>query len=274
MAIDTIPPWVRGPDVLGAISSGASAGAAAGRMEQENRAESERIGMESLRLRQSAAIERARLEQASEQHQMEFQARQKLAEQNQLRQEQRLNIENAYKTAALGIAKGRLEETQAAAEEKARTAALTFQREQAFAREVASGTPVMEAYRKYPVGASTLNAVQRTMTKEDQSGKPIIREGRYPIVRYNPKTDKAEVIYTPKSRSTDKFGAAGEEEPPNVGLFQRARNWLSGGPSPAKSTEAPSKFGHPKAGEVRAGYRFKGGDPNDQKSWEIVNEGE
>ncbi len=59
MAIDTIPPWVRGPDVLGAISSGASAGAAAGRMEQENRAESERIGMESLRLRQSAAIERA-----------------------------------------------------------------------------------------------------------------------------------------------------------------------------------------------------------------------
>lgn len=198
MAIDTIPSWVRGPDVLGSLSAGASAGASAGRMEQENRFESIRLGLEAKRLQQSAALEQAQLNQAADQHAMEFQARQKLQEQNQERLKQQLNIQNAYKTAELGIAQGRLEETKALAEQKARTAALTFQREQGFATDVASGVPVMEAYRRNPVSPAMLNAVERTQLKSDQSAKPVIREGKYPIVRIGP-DGKAEVVYTPET---------------------------------------------------------------------------
>lgn len=197
MAIASIPPWVRGPDTLGALSSGASAGAAAGRMEQENRFESARLGMEAQRMQRGAALQQAQLEQAAEQHQMEFQARTKLAEQNQLREQQRMNIENAYKTAALGIAKGRLEETQQAAAEKARAAALTFQREQAFARDVASGIPVMEAYQRNPVSPSLLSSVGRTQVKEGASAKPVLREGKFPLIEYDPKTGTTREVYTP-----------------------------------------------------------------------------
>src|SRR5882672_4793303 len=162
MAIGTLPPWVRGPNAAEAISSGGSAGLGVARIQQEQQADSERMGMEAIRMRQGAQLEQARLQQAAQQHEMEFAARQKLAEQNQLREQQRLNIENAYKTAALGIAKGRLEETQQAAADKARAAALTFQREQAFARDVANGIPVMQAYQRNPVSPSLLGAVSKT----------------------------------------------------------------------------------------------------------------
>jgi len=202
MPLDIPMPWLRGPDTLGALASGASAGAAAGRLQQESVNESGRLAMDANRLRQSAQLEQARLQQADEHAQMEFQARQKLTEQNQLREQQRLQIENAYKTASLGIAKGRLEQTQAAAEEKAKAAALTFQREQNFARAVASGVPPVEAYRQFPVSPSLLNAVSRTQLKEDKGTAPIIREGRFPIVKVNPVTGENEVLYTPPTDTT------------------------------------------------------------------------
>ena len=272
MAIDTIPPWVRGVDTVGELSAGAGEGLAAAGLEQRGRFESERLGLEAQRMRQSAALAQAQLAQAAEEHQMEFQARQKLAEQNQERLKQQLNIQNAYKTAALGIAKGRLEETQRAANEKAKAAALTFQREQAFARDVASGVPVVEAYRRNPVSPALLGAAERTITKEDQN-KPVIREGRFPIVRIDPKTGEAKVVYTPKTTSTDDImGAANPavQPPAKPGLLQR----IFGGSSKPPEAPAPSKFGHPKVGDVRAGYRFKGGDPNVSENWEIVKEGE
>ena len=207
MALDISMPWLRGPDTLGALSSGASAGAAAGRLEQENVNESARIGLEAKRLAQSAQLEQARLSQAAEQHEMEFQARQKLLEQNQLRADQKLNIDNAYKTAALGIAKGRLEETQKAADEKARAATLAFQREQGFARAVASGMPVMQAYQQFPVSPALLSSATRTQLKEDKTAAPVIREGKFPIVRIGP-DGEAKVVYTPPTpeglSSTDK----------------------------------------------------------------------
>lgn len=237
MAIGTIPPWVRSPDTLGALSSGASAGSAVARTEQEGVSESARLGMEAQRMRQSAAIEQARLAQADEHAQMEFQAKQKLAEQNQLREQQRLNIENAYKTAALGIAKGRLEQTQSGAEEKAKAAALTFRREQAFARDVASGIPVMEAYQRNPVSSALLSSIGHTQTKEDQADKPVIREGRYPIVRVNPKTGESTVVYTPQKKESapDILGAANSESTsPQPGLLKR----LFGGGTPTPT--APS----------------------------------
>ncbi len=40
---------------------------------------------------------------------------------------------------------------------------------------------------------------------------------------------------------------------------------------PDPAPPAPQKFGTPAVGEVRSGYRFKGGDPADQNSWEAVS---
>jgi len=197
MAIDTIPPWVRPADTLGALSAGASAGSAAGHLEQNNRFESARLGMEAQRMQQGAELAQAQLQQSAQQHEMEFAARQKLAEQNQLREQQRLNIENAYKNAALGIAQGRLEETQKVAADKSRTAAMQFQREQAFAQDVASGVPVMEAYRRNPVSPSLLGATERTQLKEGAKAKPVLREGKFPLIEYNPKTGETRQVYTP-----------------------------------------------------------------------------
>ncbi len=196
MAIGEIPPWVRGVNAEQAISAGASAGLGAARIQQEGENEAQRMGMEAMRLKQSTAMEQARLQQAAEQHQMEFQARQKINEQMQLRSDQRLNIENAYKTSAIGIQQGRLEEAQKVADEKAKNAAIQFQREQGFARDVSSGVPAMEAYRRNPVAASILNSATRSQLREDQT-KSKYFEGKFPIIKINPATGQSETVYTP-----------------------------------------------------------------------------
>jgi len=92
MAIGTLPPWVHGPNAAEAISSGGSAGLGVARIQQEQQNESERMGMEAIRMRQGAQLEQARLQQAAQQHEMEFAARQKLAEQNQLREPPHLEL--------------------------------------------------------------------------------------------------------------------------------------------------------------------------------------
>jgi hypothetical protein len=304
MAIGTIPPWVTGPNVVGETASGASAGAAAGHLEQNNRFESARLKMEAERMQQSAALAQAQLQQAAQQHEMEFSARQKLAEQNQLRLQQQLNIQNAYKTAALGIAKGRLEETQLAASEKAKTAAMQFQREQAFAQDVANGVPVMEAYRRNPVSPSLLGATERTQLKEGAEAKPVLREGKFPLIEYNPKTGETRQVYTPpkpeglstadkedlkdlreerkdiKKKMGDSLSERIAPTPPeqrkaNEDRLNALNQQIESIKRGTKSSSSPeSKSAHPKVGEVRFGYRFKGGDPNATESWEPVKEGE
>jgi hypothetical protein len=322
MPLDIPMPWLRGPNTLEALSSGASAGASAGRLEQESVNESARLGMESMRLRQSAAMQQAQLQQSAEQHEMEFQARQKTQQQNQLREDQRLNIENAYKTSALGIAKGRLEETQKAAEEKAKAAALTFQDEQGFARHLSHGGSVLEGLQKFPrVSAPYLSAVTHATQDDNKAihvGDAIVRrqpDGTYKAEYTAPSSNKPIKVGNSLIKLDENgnplviYGASGanlsELEKENLKDLRHQRDQLEKvtprsddekqqnedslraiqynierikrGKSltqTATTNEAPSKFGHPKVGEVRAGYRFKGGDPNDQKSWELVPQGE
>jgi hypothetical protein len=299
MAIDTIPPWIKPVDTLGALSAGASAGASAGHLEQNNRFESARLGMEAQRMQQNAALAQAQLDQQAEQHQMEFQARAKLAEQNQLREQQRLNIENAYKNAALGIAQGRLEEVQKAATDKAKTAAMQFQREQAFAHDVANGVPVMEAYRRNPVSPSLLGATERTQVSDKpiHVGDAVVErqpDGTFKEKYRSPHSNKpikvgknlvqinedgtVKLLYGPgEERKDDILGAvAAPASPQQPGILSRIKNVFS--PSAPSSPPSPpaseSKTAHPKVGEIRFGHRFKGGDPNEQSNWEPVKEGE
>jgi hypothetical protein len=89
-----------------------------------------------------------------------------------------------------------LEEVQKAATDKAKTAAMQFQREQAFAQDVANGVPVMKAYMSNPVSPSLLSSVERTQLKE-AADKPLLREGKFPLIEYNPKTGETRQVYTP-----------------------------------------------------------------------------
>jgi hypothetical protein len=234
MPLGSLPPWVRGVDAEAGISSGASAGLGVARLQQEQQSDAARQGMEAMRLKQAAGLEQARLQQAAEQSQMEFQARQEVAKQQQLRQQQAMNIDAAYKTATLGLAQGRLEEVQKAADEKARNAALQFQREQGFARDVAAGVPVMEAYQRNPVAASVLSAVGRTQLKEGTEAKPLIREGKFPLIEYDPKTGTTRQVYTPpapvglsKSDTEDLKDLRHERDLLTKGMGDRLMNQIS-----------------------------------------------
>jgi hypothetical protein len=171
------------------------------------------------------------------------------------------------------MAKSRLEEQQAIADAKARDAAMTIKREQDFGAAIASGMPVMEAYQRFPVSASMLNAIGRTQAKTQAEEKLAVREGRFPIVTINPRTGEAKQVWTPEKKPDESLidftKPSGASESP--GIISRIKNVFSpSGPTPPP---IESKFGHPKVGEVRFGYRFKGGDPSDQKNWEPVKEG-
>ncbi len=97
----------------------------------------------------------------------------------------------------------------------------------------------MEAYRRNPVSASLLSAVEREQVKEGPE-KLVVREGRYPIVTVNPRTGETVQRWTPKSSGTSILGAAGEESPSPPGLFSRIKNVFSP-PEPAEPTQNKDK---------------------------------
>jgi hypothetical protein len=288
MPLGSLPPWIRGVDAESGISSGASAGLGVARLQQEQQSDAARQGMEAMRLKQAAGLEQARLQQAAEQSQMEFQARQEVAKQQQLRQQQAMNIDAAYKTATLGLAQGRLEEVQKAADEKARNAALQFQREQGFARDVANGVPVMKAYMSNPVAASVLSAVGNVRLKESDNAHPIIREGGNPILKYNPTTGQMDTLYTPTpqpspteilkdlrherdqlEKATPRSDDEKLQNQDRITALQYRIDRITHGKGLTPPT-ASSKKNVPKVGDILNGHRFKGGDPSDQDNWETI----
>jgi hypothetical protein len=307
MALDIPLPWLTHPNASEAISSGASTGVAAARTAIERDENSARLAQEALQHNQQVQMEGARLSQQEHLANMEMQARKEISEQNRLREDQKLAIDSAYHTAQIGIAKGRLNEQAAIANAKAQDAALRIKRERDFGAAVASGVPVMEAYQRFPVSPSVLNAIGRTQAKDVSENKLTVREGRFPIVTVNPKTGETKQVYTPPETSMSKGDVEDLKDlrherdaiakkmgdnlterisptPPAEKAAQQQRlteinqeidaiKHRGRGPQPPPRTEDKTSFGHPKVGDVRAGYRFKGGDPSDQNSWELVNEG-
>jgi len=137
----TIPPWlnVTPSQFVQAGQAGAEAGLGAARVAQEAAA-----------LKQRAAQEAARLSHAEHLQSMELQARQEIAEQNRLREDQQMALQNAYRTSQIGLGKARIAQAEAIADQKAREAALQFADEQGFTQEIAGGSPVAQAMAKYP----------------------------------------------------------------------------------------------------------------------------
>jgi hypothetical protein len=202
MPLDIPMPWLTHVNPAEAISSGAAAGGHAASVIAGREENASRLAQDAIQHNQQIQAEGARLSQQEHIANMEMQSRKEIAEQNRLRQDQQMAITGAYHQAQLGIEKGRLDEQKAIADKKSQDAAAAFQREQAFASDVAGGTNVMDAYRKNPVSASVLNAITRTQLKEGTGGKPVLREGKFPLIEYDPITRKATTVYTPPESSS------------------------------------------------------------------------
>ena len=128
MALGALPPWisVQPQDFVRAGQEGADAGLSAARIEQAGRLHAEQLGMEAQRMKQKAAAEAARLSQAEHIAEMETQARQEIAQQNRLREDQQNLIQNAQRQAEFGLHRSRLEQQDALAQAKDREAAMSF----------------------------------------------------------------------------------------------------------------------------------------------------
>ncbi len=258
MPLDIPTPWVHGPNAAEAISSGGAAGEGAARIINQREESSARLAQDALQHNQQLQMESARLSQSEHLAQMEMQARKEVSQQNQLREQQRMAITDAYHQAEIGMEKGRLEQQQAVAAAKAKEAAMAFQREQSFAKDVASGVPVMEAYQRNPVSSSVLNAISRTgeSDKPIHVGGAIVRrqpDGSYKEEYRAPNTNKPikvgkqliqldeqgnpHVIYSGEKPTEDILGAVAEPAAEKPGIMSRIKNVFS--PSvPAPSTSS------------------------------------
>lgn len=179
MAIGSIAPWldVKPSDFIRAANEGASAGEAAARTQleaegqrQRARSEAQRLALEAQSLNANAEHQAQVLSQQERLTMMEQAHRDEILKQDRMRQDQKMLIDNAYKTAQIGIAKDRVDNQKALADAKAKEAALTIADEQRFAQNIsidpATGKPrmsVMEAYQQSPrLSAAKLKAMSET----------------------------------------------------------------------------------------------------------------
>jgi hypothetical protein len=170
MAIGNVPTWlqVNPSDFVRAGSAGAEAGLGAARVAQEAAA-----------LKQRAAQEAARLSHAEHLQSMELQARQEIAEQNRLREDQQMALQNAYRTSQIGLGKARIAQAEAIADQKAREAAMQFADEQGLAgylkenpNDIIGG--VSKFSRSRPSVVSTLTHAQKVQAENER-----IKKGAY-----------------------------------------------------------------------------------------------
>lgn len=172
MALGEIPSWIsiRPTDFVAAGTAGAEAGLGAARTALEARSISDRASQAAAALSSHEHLQA-----------MEMQARREIAEQNRLRDDQQMAIENAYRTAQIGLGKQRIEEQQALAEAKAKQAAAQFAAEQGIAQDIAGGKTFMQAIGSHP-GArpAYLEALRLSQAKEPGQARVATLPGSRP----------------------------------------------------------------------------------------------
>lgn len=243
MALDIPMPWLRAPDTIGALSAGGSAGATAARTALGAEESAARMAAEAIRHNDQIKVEAAQLDQRERIAAMEAQTRKEIAQQNQLREQQRLAIESAYHTAQIGLAKGRLEEQKAIADAKGRDAALRLQREAEFGNAVASGMSVMDAYKQFPVPASVVNAFVHAEPKPDKPKKFSIHKVGNDLIAVDPETLEEKTVHKGSSDDANILGAAGAPAPTDErSMIQKAKDYLGiGGSKPSSSDRVKVK---------------------------------
>jgi hypothetical protein len=251
MALTIPTPWITGPDVSGGLSSGAAAGGRAASIAAGRDESAARLAQDAMQHNEANKMEAARLSQQERLSMMEASTRKEIAQQNQLREQQRLAIEQAYHTAQIGLAKGRLEEQQAIADAKSKEAAMRIQRERDFGEAVASGMSVMDAYRKFPVPASVVNAFTHAEPKPAKEEKPRYFNSKGKILKVNP-DGTTEEVYTPKDEGPSILGAASGGATEQPGMFERAKRFLTGTPAAAPSARVKVRSKDGKIGTIPA----------------------
>lgn len=114
----SVPPWIRGGNPLQAVEAGASLGQRIAESNQRAAFEFAQMQAQQQRFQQEMALQEQRLQQQQEFEQQRLQAQQAIQEREQLRDDQKLMIEGAYKQAQFGLAKQKLELTAQAAASK------------------------------------------------------------------------------------------------------------------------------------------------------------
>ena len=252
MPLDIPMPWLRAPDTLGALSAGGSAGAAAARTALGAEESAARMAAEAIRHNDQVKLEAAQLDQREHIAAMEAATRREIAQQSQLRENQRLAMEQAYHTAQIGLAKGRLEEQKAIADAKGREAALRLQREAEFGNAVAGGMSVMDAYKQFPVPASVMNAFTHAEPKEPKPKKFSIHKVGNDLIAVDPETLEEKTVHKGSSDDANILGAAGAPAPTDErSLVQKAKDYLGiGGGTPKPSSSDRVKVKETKTGKL------------------------
>lgn len=215
MAIGSIPPWLNvGPkDFITAAQEGASAGsqvaqtgAATGlraaelsqqsditsaKLRQEAELEGQRLAHQSAMEAQRLAMEGARLQQQGQLAQMELEAKKEQTAQQAARMAQEHEMEFAYRQAQIGLASGRLQTTQQAAEEKSRQAASIYADSVGFATYLKDHPDdVMGALALYPNASQKVTTTARMNKPEAE--KVFHYQGE--ISRVNPRTGEVTTL--------------------------------------------------------------------------------
>lgn len=114
----SVPGWLHGANPLEAITSGASLGIRIAEANQRAAIAYSELQRRNQEFAQTIAMHQQQLEREQEFQQQRFQAEQQIQEQNQMRNDQKLMIDNAYKQGQLGLKQQQLELTAKAAAEK------------------------------------------------------------------------------------------------------------------------------------------------------------
>lgn len=128
-----IPPWIRGANPLQAVEAGASLGQRIAESNQRAAFEFAQMQSQQAEFQQRMAMQQQQLEQQQAFQQQQFQADQTIQEQNQMRKDQQLAIENAYKQGQLGLKQQQLDLANKAATEQ-------FQSQVQFQKDLLDGT--------------------------------------------------------------------------------------------------------------------------------------
>lgn len=207
MALSDVPDWLRvNPrDFMAAAQEGATTGLRVGelsqqadivnaKLRQEAELEGQRLAHQSAMEAQRLAMEGARLQQQGQLAQMELEAKKEQTAQQAARMAQEHEMEFAYRQAQIGLASGRLQTTQQAAEEKSRQAAAIYADSVGFATYLKDNPDdVMGALALYPNASQKVTTTARM--NKPETAKVFHYQGG--IFRLQPGASEVETLQEP-----------------------------------------------------------------------------
>lgn len=305
----SVPNWIHGANPLQSITTGAELGVRIAESNQRAAIAYAELQRRQQEFQQTMEMHQQQLEQEQAFQQQRLQAQQQIQEQNQMRDDQKLMIENAYRQGQLGLQKQKLELTAQAAAQK-----MQAQEKFLFDRETIKNSLIYEegmdpdeAERRATIQSMFRNATaigispsalaglaksvspQREaqivdITTDRGTYKAIQNPSGAQTIFERPERDKVpepRFSVTPPDptdpQSQAKVSRISGVTPQQLRQFgvTNVGKYVAPEASVTAQAEKPTpKFGAPQKGQVISGYEFQGGDPGDEKNWKPVNESE